>query len=411
MSMQTHQYKKLTVIVLCFILLLSLFALFCLPIASTAFADTQEISNSVILQMTAYEDTAKNQRLYNVALNHISKNMKAGSSVSSVKQLVDFAGNRYTLFELAPIGYMIYHIDSGKFVEYAEDSYSPYLGFLSNLYYGGAMQYYYLQETSLHHTLKNDLSVPSSSMSQMAIDSRTLSTAFLQNRSYSNLNYINNGGSFSGVERIIGVVASSNQAQTRAAARISMTNFFPNLNTDWKMGYRDGGVCGYIATNLVLGYNYFAFDYGLISNSTYVDFANKTMNGPELTNRLLELAGEDPNGSSFSGTYSHDMFVVVGKYLNEVNNYLGWTYSWYFFGTNVNATLNAGYPVAIFGSFKKPNGSSGNINHAVVAYDYQKYGFLNLSTKYRVHYGWSGYSSVWLESPTIGSNFYMRVTS
>lgn len=141
MNMQTHQYKKLTVIVLCFILLLSLSALFCLPIASTAFADTQEISNSAMAQMTAYEDISKNQRLYNVALNHISKNMKAGSSVSSVKQLVDFDGNRYTLFELTPIGYMIYHIDSGKFVEYAEESYSPYLGFSSNLYYGGAMQY------------------------------------------------------------------------------------------------------------------------------------------------------------------------------------------------------------------------------------------------------------------------------
>lgn len=409
MNMQTHQYKKLTVIVLCFILLLSLSALFCLPIASTAFADTQEISNSAMAQMTAYEDISKNQRLYNVALNHISKNMKAGSSVSSVKQLVDFDGNRYTLFELTPIGYMIYHIDSGKFVEYAEESYSPYLGFSSNLYYGGAMQYYHLQNAELKHTLKSELSIPSASISQMAEDSRSLANSFIQNKATNILTYVNNGGAFSGTERVIGVVES--RAQTRVAARISMTNFFPKLNTDLKMGYRDGGVCGYIATNLVLGYNYFAFDYGLISNSTYVDFANNTMNGPKLTNRLLELAGEDPNGSSFSGTYSHDMFVVVGKYLDEVNNYLGWTYSWYFFGTNVNATLNAGYPVAIFGSLKQPNGSSGNINHAVVAYDYQKYGFLNLSTKYRVHYGWSGYSSVWLESPTIGSNFYMRVTS
>lgn len=409
MNMQTHQYKKLTVIVLCFILLPSLFALFCLPIASTAFADTQEISNSVMAQMTAYEDISKNQRLYNVALNHISKNMKAGSSVSSVKQLVDFDGNRYTLFELAPIGYMIYHIDSGKFVEYAEDSYSPYLGFSSNLYYGGAMQYYHLQNAELKHTLKSELSIPSASISQMAEDSRSLANSFIQNKATNILTYINNGGAFSGTERVIGVVES--RAHTRVAARISMTDFFPALRTSLEMGYRGGDVCGYIATNLVLGYNYFAFDYGLINNSTYVNFTNNTMNGPGLTNRLLELAGEDPNGSSFSGTYSHDMFVVVGKYLNEVNNYLGWTYSWYFFGTNVNATLNAGYPVAIFGSLKKPNGSSGNINHAVVAYDYQKYGFLNLSTKYRVHYGWSGYSSVWLESPTIGSNFYMRVTS
>ncbi len=411
MNNRVHNYKKLPILALSFVLLLSLVAMLILPTTTTAFADTQEISTSVVGQITTFSETVKNQRLYNLALNHISQNMKTGSTVSAVKQLVDFDGNKYTLFELNPIGYMIYHVDSGKFIEYAEESVSPYVGRFSNLYYGGAMQYYYLQGTSLRHTLKNDLSVPSSSMSQMANDSRNLSTAFLQNRSNSNLNYINNGGSFSGVERVTGVVASSNQAQTRAAARISMTAFFPQLNTSWKMGYRSGGVCGYIATNLILGYNYFAFDYGLISNSTYVDFANKTMNGPKLTNRLLELAGEDPTGTSFSGTYSHDMFVVVGNYLNEVNNYLSWTYSWYFLGVNVNSTLNAGYPVAIFGSLSQPTGSSGNINHAVVAYDYQNYGFLNLGTRYRVHYGWSGYASVWLDSPTIGSNFYMRVSS
>jgi hypothetical protein len=134
------------------------------------------------------------------------------------------------------------------------------------------------------------------------------------------------------------------------------------------------------------------------------------MNGPGLTNRLLELAGEDPSGTNFSGTYSYDMFVVIGAYLNEVFNTEPWTYSWYFLNTNVKSTLDDGYPVVIFGSLKQPNGASGNINHAVVAYDYANYGFLNASRKYRVHYGWSGYASVWLESPTIGSNCFMKIS-
>ena len=73
-----------------------------------------------------------------------------------------------------------------------------------------------------------------------------------------------------------------------------MMDFFPKLTTARQIGYRDGNVCGYIASNLIIGYNYFAYDYGLIKDLSFVDRTNKTMNGPGLTNKLLELAaGED----------------------------------------------------------------------------------------------------------------------
>ncbi len=191
-----------------------------------------------------------------------------------------------------------------------------------------------------------------------------------------------------------------------------MTSFYPNLTTDTEIGYWEVngyGCCGYIAANLVIGYDYFAFDYGLISDSSYVDFTNKSMDGPGLTQRLIELDGEDPYGSSIGGTDALTIFNLMDDYFDEVYNTEPWTYSWYLTSTNIKPTLDDGYPVAVFGSLENPQ-SSGNINHAVVAYDYDNYGFLNMFRKYRVHFGWANYASVWLESPIIGSNFYMKIT-
>lgn len=240
--------------------------------------------------------------------------------------------------------------------------------------------------------------------------SETLHERFCENPMEENLSYINGTRTRYVVDKIQGVVENNQTMSSRTTtARISMADFFSNLYTASEIGYRNGGVCGYIATNLIIGYNYFAFDYGLITNSSYVNQINKSMNGPGLTNRLLELAGENPANSSFDGTYSADMHEVLGEYLDEVYNLETWEYSWYFLGLNVQSTLDDNYPVALFGNLASPTNLKDKGNHAVVAYDYAKYGFLNLGVKYRVHYGWEGYPSVWLEDPLLGSNLFMKI--
>lgn len=408
--MKTKTNKRVLISAIGIALIILLGAIYSIPMAGVAFAEAK--SNRIVNEMEAFENKTMNQRLYTLTSNHIATNMNRNSSIATTKQLVDFAGNRYVLFELSPKGYIIYHIDSGKFVEYSEDSFSPYLGYSSNLCYGGGMQYYYLQEDKFFHTIKHDLSFPQSSVSELCSDSQNMSDNFCVHPSSENLNFINKGTPLRrGVEEIKGVAEKREQLQTRSTSpRISMTDFFPRLITTDEIGYRDNGCCGYIATNLIIGYNYFAYDYGLINNSSYVDFTNKTMNGTGLTDRLLTLAGQDPEADYIPGTYSYNMFVVLGSYFDEISNYRPWTLSWYFLSTNVKSTLDDGYPVVLFGSLPDPDGISGNINHAVVAYDYANYGFLNLGTKYRVHFGWSGCASIWLESPTIGSNCFMKIS-
>lgn len=357
-----------------------------------------------------FDSAQKNQRLMEITLEHISTNMDSKLKISNIKELEDFAGNRYILFELSPIGYIIYHVESGKYIEYAEQSISPYYGLTEDLYYGGAMQYYQISDNMLLHTLKSDVFYNLTDMEYFVSTSETLHERFCENPMEENLSYINGTRTRYVVDKIQGVVENNQTMSSRTTtARISMADFFSNLYTASEIGYRNGGVCGYIATNLIIGYNYFAFDYGLITNSSYVNQINKSMNGPGLTNRLLELAGENPANSSFDGTYSADMHEVLGEYLDEVYNLETWEYSWYFLGLNVQSTLDDNYPVALFGNLASPTNLKDKGNHAVVAYDYAKYGFLNLGVKYRVHYGWEGYPSVWLEDPLLGSNLFMKI--
>ena len=130
---------------------------------------------------------------------------------------------------------------------------------------------------------------------------------------------------------------------------------------------------------------------------------NKTMNGPGLTNKLLELAGEDPTKNDFSGTSAWDAKDYVGKYLNQVNNLKSWTYAWKLFKIDAKSTIDDGFPVALYGNLKKPD-NSGKIDHAVVAYSYDSDGH------FTVHFGWAGYSKVSTAGGIIGSTFLMYMS-
>ncbi len=370
----------------------------------------QDNTAKIVSSMKAYKETGNNKRLYNLTKSHINKNMDKNLTIEKTKTLFDFDGNEYYLFELEPTGYIIFHIDSGKFVEYSTESISPYKNYNSDLFYGGVMQYYYKSEETLYHTLKKNNEISASEIPTLAISSREIYDGLMQYTQDINLDYIygkenNNNLDFLNIES-----GTENVRAMAVTPRISMTSFFPPLNLENEMGYNEHNVCGYIAGNLIIGYNYFAYDYGLIYNSSYVNRTNKTMNGPGLTNRLIVLNGQNPNSHSIPGTDASDLFDVIPLYLNEVYEQRTWSYFYRNVAIDVKPTLDAGYPVALFGSLKKP-GTNTLIFHAVVAYDYANYGLFNMFRKYRVHFGWPNRSSVWLESPLIGTNFFMKIGS
>ena len=400
--------RKSKVSLLAFVICFSIMLMFSGSAVAFANSYSNEEANSVVLnQIAVYDSAAKNAKLLKIVQAHIDTNMEGNGNrtIKRVKNLYDFDGNMFTLFELNPIGYIVYHGESGKFIEYAENSPSPYLDVDGKLYYGGPMQYYRTEIDHLIGTLKTDVIITKADIQLLAPESRKMKNSINENRNYNVLSYID--GEITKMPSVAILEEKQNDNTIMSTPSVAMTTFFPRLQYSWQMGYvgKGGGVCGYIAANLMLGYSYFAYDGGLL-NSYYAN-SDQTMNSWNLTRRLLELNGIDPDGTEFPGTTATGMKDVVYAFLLERPNWLGWEVAWSISSVWVKEHINNNHPVALFGNWPDVS-ASGNVNHAIVAYGHRKCGFLNLDTEYRVHYGWSGYSDVRITSGITGTTLYLK---
>ncbi len=354
----------------------------------------------LISDITAYDSKDKNERLLTLTRARIERNMQDNIEIERIKELKDFADTTYTLFELAPTGYIIYHSESGQFIEYTSISSSPYLGFEGELYYGGMMQYYYRNGDELSHTLKEDTSIPLAEAGHYADACRQMNLSLKEDTEFENLSYIGGESTVVPSRRIISEKTAM-KASPNSNPLISMGAFFSRLTKKEQIGEREGNVCGYIATNLIIGYNYFAYDRGLIPDKSYVNEADISMNGPKLTNYLLTVAGKDPNKPPFSGTGANDAYGYTRDYMKTVSNQRSWEIGWRLFKIKAQESIAAGHPVGLYGNFEKPYNSE-KINHAVVGYGYENGHFV-------VHYGWANYPRVITAGGLIGTTFYMNV--
>ena len=79
---------------------------------------------------------------------------ETGQNVTlTTKILSDLSDNHFELVEVGDTGYMIFDQQSGKYLEEALDSPSPYLGLSENLYYFGPLNYYQLSGDKFVHTV------------------------------------------------------------------------------------------------------------------------------------------------------------------------------------------------------------------------------------------------------------------
>ncbi len=355
----------------------------------------------LISDITAYDSKDKNERLLTLTRAHIERNMQDNIEIERIKELKDFADTTYTLFELAPTGYIIYHSESGQFIEYTSISSSPYLGFEGELYYGGMMQYYYRNGDELSHTLKEDTSIPLAEAGHYADACRQMNLSLKEDTEFENLSYIGGESTVVPSRRIFSEKTAMKAAYPNTP-RISMEYFFLNLRTEYQIGYRDGEACGYIASNMIVGYNYFAYDYGLVPDYTYVNEYNFSMRGPKLTDYILTVAGKDPNKPPFSGTAANDAYGYMKDYLKTVSPFLTWQVSWSLFNINAQGSIEQGHPVGLYGNFIDPRDEVSKTNHAVVGYGYENGHFV-------VHFGWDSRTRVITAGGLIGTTFCMKI--
>lgn len=275
--------------------------------------------------------------------------------VDNVQLIEDFSGNEYALVECSPIGYFIYHIDSGVCVEYNINAQSPFINSEGEVLYGGPTYYYEEADGEYVHTIL-DSTLDTEALTDLAEQCNDWNIELLTFADDDSAKYIQ------GISDDL--PAEINRTGTNYW--VTSKSFFTSATSGF--GYKSGGYCGYIAANLVLKY----WDYrGTIDLPSYSSTTG-------LTNALIKI-GEDDYGSS---TWAASISSIMNTYC--ANNSLPEKASWAVGVYNVTSEIDNKRPVILFGNLD--NYSAGN--HAVVVYGYNTYENDGYYT-FRCHFGWN----------------------
>lgn len=381
----------------------SLLLIFSLLLSSGVMAAENE--NHATTAMTAeqrsrLEDVLQNQ-MVEMTSGDKTRSTQEGE-ISAIKEITNFTGDKYTVAEIDPIGYMIFHNDSGTFSEYSPTAPSPYKDYqdTTNLFYCGPMEYYALVGDNYIHTITGAITKRShENLTAAETVSEKVSEHYLETPDINVLNYIETGNGD------ITKTASTRAIETYIPGQAQINN----LNSKSEMSFCSpsgtNGICGYIAAAITLSW-YDTYKNGaIINDDTYfvkargynvfngspTDYAHSG-NGYKRTfsYNLWHYCSKNPddNGSTIGG----DIRDTINTYLhsNRGINSLSASSSWFFTtDTIVNNVVKEGKPTILFGSLAK-EGENWQ-NHAVTVYG-QKDG-----NRLIAHMGWEGYDNVYIE--------------
>ena len=364
--------KKLLAIVISLSVLLSL--------SATAFAADGTIKEGVDMAAADLHQSIHNAK--------IAAETGKQDFTTTIKLLHDLSGNTFELIESDNLGYMIFDPQSGKYLEEALESPSPYLGLFQDLYYFGPLNYYQLTDgTFIHTIIQADNLIPyeEGTVLQSAFD-----VALRNSRSQKDTELL------SLMQMDSRAPESSERIRTYFSTRATNT-YIPNYTyiKDAVYPANVDGTCGYTAGCLIL--NYWHKVKGNIIDSSFLDSNGNliTTGNNTLQDKLLSYGGSN---SSWGKTI-RDALIA---YCNEYG--VGATSTYYITNFDVFAEIGRDRPVIVFGYFPDSPGqvpTRGKVFHAVTAYGTSTSGNI---TKLIVHYGWSGYSHVTLDGGLIGSS-------
>lgn len=321
-------------------------------------------------------------------------------SILSTKKISDMVGNTYTLTECEPTGYMIFHDESGTFVESSIKSISPYIGLDDSLYYFGPGEYYQKVDNELKHTVL-DKNISLEYSDELKENSNEINDILLLNKDDNIVNYINGTENEIPLNSNIKYIVSSTKTY-KGMTCVKGYKFFTLLQS---CGYNNDGTCGYIAAAMLLSY-YKRYYGGDIVDSKYLtckaqndDFAYSIDNG--LHELLVDYGQKLGFGNS---TDSGKIKDVINAYLKDQGIKKDYVEGIIPFNNNftITGSIDNGHPVIWFGNvFNNSYDNQTNINHAIVVYGYSWSG---LAPEYIAHFGWNGANEVYF-SGILGSLF------
>ena len=302
------------------------------------------------------------------------------------KTLIDLSGNTFKLVEMGNKGYYIIDKKTNKYLEYSNETPSPYLTYNKNLYYFGPTNYYIFDGTSYKHTILKDEKLQTNTIFNIQ---QNFTMRILQSRKIKNISPSINILSIENINFDILKSSKKEYNYIKGADWIRYANYPPNIN----------GTCGYTAATILLSYWHNRYRYKKIIPEQYMETKESIKTtGYTLHDKLRSY------GNSNS-SWAKDIKEALNAYCKEYN-VNGKAY--YFFG-KIGATdeLKKDRPVILFGSLPNVAGK-GKVNHAIVAYGIMKKG---TSRYYITNYGWNGYkyNHVMLDAGLIGSNTHFKL--
>lgn len=336
------------------------------------------MSSSVLaLESEQSIETVKANVIFEEKLNSIQTDTQL--NVAQTKPLKDFAGNNYTLIEADPIGYMIYHDASGLFVEYAQNSPSPYSGYTGDLYYGGPTEYFIKTDDGYQHTILDEV-IPDTDIDQFIEVNTETNARFLSTADTSVLNYI----------------YSDINSKTPNIARASY-NYVPSypyisaLRTANEFGYKSGDYCTYIAANILLFYLSQTKNSDFVASSMISSTnGKKHLNGNLLTNNLINIGAEKGYSNTITAIIMDD---ILKTYCSRRGISISTTTTAIPLTSTMVSNIQKGKPTLLSGAIRRP-GTSQGVAHSVLVYGYTQD---SIQQQLICHYGWENYSDVTID--------------
>lgn len=344
------------------------------------------------------------QRLVNLSQSKIHeialiRNDSQIPSCVKVKRVIDYAGNAYCVIECYPSGYLIYHVESGQFVELSLSAPSPYLGFENDLVYGGPGCY--LGRTSMSGELIDILGKcvidETCDNSKAIIDSNQRASRFLADIDTSAKSYVEGHSDTLPNE----LQNNTSRALSRSFTYVPDDDYISNLVTWTQMGYptdRSGseyGMCGWVACGIAILWHQLTSGQSLISTN---NVSGVVYTSDAFTWKLRSYGVYDD-------TWAIDLTSAVNQYATANNKP---------FGASL-LLLPAASISSIISNQHKPVVAGGNIwssmhndfiDHYIVIYGYS-------DSYYVCHYGYQGYSVVLLlkSNATLGDGVTFSVNT
>lgn len=357
----------------------------------TSAVSTSNIPNSVNTRMI---NIFNRQIEYMISLRNDAynlENINTVTTISEISELYDFDNNLYILVECQPTGYMIFHVESGVFVEYSPITNSPYHNLNGSHRYVGPNEYYISSdaESNYYYIFDDSSSIISDNeKSRLNIVSKEVSAQLCNNAQSEVLSYIN--GEVDSIPTTYTfqqtTTASTYTVESNGWTYINGCNFFMNMAN---CGYMNGGLCGYIAAAMLLCYDRVMNGINTVPSSLITRTSDGYNIDPYLTYCLYVRGQELGYGS---GTTAFSISNVVQSWLADNRIAMAHTSLLIPIEYEIVAKIECDRPVIWFGHITDQTFNDTTGNHAVIVYGYSG-NILNYD--FVAHFGWNGANMVY----------------